>query len=125
MKTINAVLMVIAVLLLVAGCAQTQDSSASMPATIEEEGSTLPVGSSVSVMLENNAFSPADVVIKAGDSVEWLNKDNGDHTLTFDNGEVDELLSDGASFSHTFTEAGEYAYNCKIHSGMQGKVIVE
>jgi plastocyanin len=33
-------------------------------------------------------------------------------------------LGPGASFLHTFTTAGTYAYHCRIHSGMTGTVIV-
>jgi plastocyanin len=28
-------------------------------------------------------------------------------------------------FSHTFSRAGDYKYDCTIHSGMNGEVIVQ
>jgi plastocyanin len=34
-------------------------------------------------------------------------------------------LTKGASFSHTFTTAGTYAYVCTIHSGMDGRIDVK
>ena len=46
------------------------------------------------------------------------------HTVTFENGDIDEQLTPGATFAYTFTEKGEFRYFCKFHPEMLGTVIV-
>ena len=81
-----------------------------------------------------NAFDPNTVSVKVGDTVTWTNGDATMHTVTsgtsannvgtpdgtFDSG----FLAEGATWSYTFTEAGEFPYFCKPHPWMIGKVIV-
>jgi plastocyanin len=79
-------------------------------------------------------FSPADVVITAGDSVHWSGLAGGFHTVA----EVDDGSATtwnggfhspgGASeFTHLFDTPGVYYYVCEPHagSGMRGTVTVE
>jgi nitrite reductase (NO-forming) len=82
-----------------------------------------------------NAFDPNTVTVKVGDTVTWTNGDTTMHTVTsgtstgtagtpdgtFDSG----FLPEGATWSHTFTEAGEFPYYCTPHPWMVGKVIVQ
>ena len=78
-----------------------------------------------------SCFLPSEVTIGVGDSVTWHNDSSVAHTVTsgnpqdgpdglFDTG----LFLGGDTFSHTFTEAGEYQYFCSIHPWMTGTVIV-
>ena len=81
-----------------------------------------------------NAFDPNTITIKVGATVTWTNRDTMLHTVTsgtsaglagtpddrFDSG----FLAAGATWSYTFTEAGEFPYFCTPHPWMQGKVIV-
>lgn len=82
----------------------------------------------VEVKIEGFAFVPADITIKAGDTVTWTNLDKVQHTATstsapesFDSG----LLKQGESWSFTFTTPGVYAYDCTPHPRMIGMVTVE
>ena len=118
----NTIIIMIAVLLLVVSCTAPQQQKV-MENTAEESAST-GQRSVVPVTVENFAFSPTDVEITVGSTVEWSNKDGMGHTVTFDTLDVDEQLPAGGSVTHTFTQAGEYTYHCSIHSSMQGKVIV-
>lgn len=91
----------------------------------------------VEVEMENVAFVPKEITIKVGDTVRWTNNDPVVHTVTSgDPGDADEgaLFDSGDiiqfdSFTHQFTEAGEFIYHCRRHSqtpAMVGaKVIVE
>lgn len=67
-------------------------------------------------------FSPASTSVPIGGTVHWCwTGDN--HSVTFagfDSGVQDT----GATFSHTFAAAGTFAYHCKVHSSMQGTVVV-
>ena len=91
-----------------------------------------PVGTSVpGCETTNECWTPASVTINAGDTVEWTNSDTAAHTVTgglpadgpsgvFDS----SLFMAGATFSHTFEEAGSYDYFCMVHPWMVGDVQV-
>lgn len=77
------------------------------------------------VRIAGFAFSPAARSAKVGESVTWTNKDGTTHTVTADEGAFDAgSLAPGKSFSFTFDQAGTFAYHCKIHPRMTGKVTV-
>jgi len=70
-------------------------------------------------------YKPANLQVKAGTTVTFTNSDTFAHTVTakdksFDSGNMDE----GATFEHTFAEAGTFEYLCAIHNSMTGKVTV-
>ena len=86
------------------------------------------------------AFEPANLTIKAGDTVTWVNNKMAPHNVIFDAAQVpggkavaDELsqeqltFSPGESYSSTFSDPGEYTYFCAPHrgAGMVGKIVVE
>ena len=80
------------------------------------------------VAIQNFAFAPQTLTVKAGTKVTWTNNDSAPHTVTstdgpstsasptglFDSGQ----MNSGASFSFTFTKAGTYYYECTIHASM-------
>ncbi len=77
------------------------------------------------VAMQNFAFQPATIQVKAGTAVTWTNQDSASHTVTFRNGMKDSgMLRQGQSFSYTFTQPGTYAYYCAYHANMAGDVIV-
>jgi plastocyanin len=57
--------------------------------------------------------------------VSWLNNSTVDHTVTSNTALFDEYLEPGSRFEYTFTEEGNYSYECKLHPGMTGTIIVE
>jgi plastocyanin len=83
---------------------------------------------SISVIIQNFAFNPPNIVVPPGTTVTWVNADRAPHTVTatdpagaFDSG----TLQPGQSFSFTFTQPGTtYAYYCAIHPSMTGTVTV-
>ena len=76
---------------------------------------------------QNFSFSPANITIKPGTRVVWINRDSTPHTATANNGRSFDSgrLGPGQRFSHTFTTAGKKAYHCEIHSSMKGSVTVK
>lgn len=78
------------------------------------------------------AFQPANLTIKAGDTVKWVNNKLPPHNIIFE-GEAaskshDKLLfSPGESYEVTFDKAGTYSYYCAPHrgAGMAGKILVQ
>ena len=78
------------------------------------------------VTIENYAFNPSTININVGETVTWTNKDSAPHRIVSDSGNElgSNTLSNGGTYSHTFTVAGTYDYHCSIHTSMKGKVIV-
>lgn len=78
------------------------------------------------VAISGFAFAPATVNAAVGDTVTWTNQDSAPHTVSatagggFDSGN----MATGATFSHTFSSAGTFAYRCNIHPEMTGSVVV-
>ncbi len=82
-------------------------------------------GSTV-VVIRGFAFEPAEVRVRAGDRVTWINCDEERHTSTADEGAWSSpLLPPGETFTYEFDAAGEFPYHCEPHSFMTGAVIVE
>jgi len=76
------------------------------------------------VRIINFAFAPRDITVTAGDAVRWTVV-GGTHSATSGAGVWDSPdLRSGAVFEETFPEPGEYAYHCRIHTFMQGRVLV-
>jgi plastocyanin len=85
--------------------------------------------------LTDTAYQPNPVQVSVGDTVTWTNDDTQPHTVTSgQNGQPDgrfdsspnfnPLLAPGDTFSHTFTEAGQYPYYCALHPNQVGRVTV-
>lgn len=78
------------------------------------------------ITIKNFAFDPNILTIKNGENVTWTNEDSTSHIVKEDNGLFESnTLSNGQSFTYTFTIVGIYNYTCAIHPSMKGKVIVE
>lgn len=85
-------------------------------------------GDSVAARVEMRqiAFTPREVRIRAGQSVEWINRDPVVHTATAnDNSWGSELLQEGGRYVRRFDQPGRYPYKCLPHPMMTGVVIVE
>src|SRR5690606_40887857 len=102
------------------------------PAFAAEVAADIKSGSS---SLTTDAYSPNPIEINVGDTVTWTNRDSTPHTVTsgtagtpdgkFDSSpNFNPLMAPQQTFSHTFTEAGEFPYYCGLHPNMVGTVIV-
>ena len=80
-----------------------------------------------SITISNFAFSPNTLTVSVGDKVIWTNGDSVPHTVTSDSGNElgSSTLSNGQTYSHTFSTAGTYTYHCSIHKMMTGTIIVQ
>ena len=82
-------------------------------------------GNVVSVNIKDFKFVPADITVKVGDTVKWTNEDSAAHTVeSSDKVLKSDELSQGDTFSYTFTNAGKHDYVCGIHKSMHGSVTV-
>jgi plastocyanin len=81
-------------------------------------------GMSATITVADDNFSPTPVTILKGGSVTWNFSTNTGHTVTFDDG-TGSGVQTGGSYSKTFAAAGTYNYQCSIHYGMYGQVVVQ
>lgn len=78
------------------------------------------------VVIKDFSFTPANLSIKAGDTVTWVNEDSAKHSAwdstnnAFDTG----LLSTGQSAALTFASAGSFNYRCRPHGNMRGTITI-
>jgi plastocyanin len=77
------------------------------------------------VRIESLKFSPTDLEVELGDSVNWINEDNVAHTVTFENAMLDQHLENKGEVELFVNAVGELRYFCVYHPGMQGKVVVK
>lgn len=83
-------------------------------------------GDTLEIAIVNFSFSPKEVTIKKGTTVTWTNQDSVIHTATSDTGVFDSgNLSQGQSFSYTFSTAGTFPYVCTPHkANMKATIVV-
>lgn len=122
---------ILVVLIALSACASrvaTSPAPATSAPAIAAPETAAPVksGNEVKVNISGFAFDPATVTIKVGDTVTWINQDAAVHTVAAaDNSWTSADLAKGASYSHTFTSAGTFAYICGVHHSMKGTVVVQ
>ncbi len=104
----------------------------SINASAETQVTITVYASSPNCVDNETCYSPSELTTLAGSNVTWLNDSGVIHTVTsgnpqegpdgiFDSG----IIMSGDTFSHTFTEAGNYQYFCTVHPWMTGTIIVE
>jgi amicyanin len=80
----------------------------------------------VTVGIDHNTFIPSEITVAPGTTVTWVNNEAMPHTVVDQNKEFrSKIIAKQATFSFTFTTAGDYDYLCSIHPNMKGKVIVK
>ena len=78
------------------------------------------------VKIDNFAFAPHHLTVKAGTTVTWTNEDDIPHTVTSSKKVFrSKALDTNDKFSFTFTTPGEYKYFCSVHPHMTGAIVVE
>ena len=86
------------------------------------------------ITIQQFAFSPSRIEVKAGTTVRWQNGDPFRHTVTsgetsgpenVPDGRFDENLArKGSAATVTFAEQGTFTYFCRQHNAMDGTVVV-
>ncbi|HEU5062526.1 MAG TPA: cupredoxin domain-containing protein [Solirubrobacterales bacterium] len=76
------------------------------------------------VAIKGFAFKPATLKVSRGTRVTFANSSDVPHTAT-GGGFDTKRIAPGASATVKFGKRGSFAYHCKIHPFMKGKVVVE
>ncbi len=96
------------------------------PLTVETPPETVSVSDNT-ILIRKNTFSPANITVKIGSTVRWVNYDDHPHRIEFaDKGFTTStfLLGSSQSASQRFDRPGKFDYSCMIHPEMQGQVEV-
>lgn len=80
------------------------------------------------VILQAASFNPTSIQTTVGGTITWSNTSGIVHNVTFEPGTgAPSNIPDHSSGSNqrTFNTAGNFAYSCTIHPGMDGQVVVQ
>ncbi len=103
---------VLALVVLLSGCTQSQAPSQSQQSVVVVE-------------IRDSAFDPETVKVNPNTTVRWVSESNRVHTVVFEDGVASGKLEKGDTFERMFSEKGVYKYYWSIHLSMKGTVIVE
>lgn len=96
---------------------------AALPLQAADEATT----PSVEIGIQNYRFEPAELKVKAGTTVRWINfEKRTSHSVLF-TGEgsfESERMFPGESWEHLFDKPGIYLYTCGPHPEMRGRIEV-
>lgn len=134
-KTVAATFLAVATVLFLTACSGTSSHPAPTPTSTPPTSSTSPGSGTADapagapqIVIDNFAFSPANLSVTPGQTVTVVNKDSTTHTLTattskaFDTGDI----APGKTGTFTApTTPGSYPYICTIHQFMHGTLTVE
>jgi plastocyanin len=79
---------------------------------------------SVQVTISNLQYSPAEIKVKSGDTVVWVNKDFVAHTAIVAGG-WDVNIESEKSARLVLRKPGAFDYYCRFHPNMTGRIIVQ
>ena len=80
----------------------------------------------IEVNIDQFAFAPQRITVKAGTTVTWINDDDVPHTVAASSRFFrSKPLDTKDKFSFTFTTPGAYEYFCSLHPHMTGTIVVE
>jgi plastocyanin len=106
-------------------------SSSSKPAGGGATSSSALAGSAAAaapdtIEIKNFSFSPMSLTVPVGTKVTWKFDDSAQHTVSADDKSfVSPAMSNGQTYSYTFTKSGTFQYICSIHQYMKGTVVVQ
>jgi plastocyanin len=94
------------------------------PRSGDAAGAGATASATKTVSIKGFAFKPATVKVNRSATVAFANSSDVPHTAT--GGSFDtKRIAPGKSATVRFNKRGTFAYHCKIHPFMKGKVVVE
>jgi plastocyanin len=134
MKPFLVALGIVVMLILVCGCTQSPPAQPPVTTTAAPAVTTLhqtpvvettPSVSDNTINIRKKTFIPANITIRAGETVRWVNGDDFPHRIQFaDSRYATVLMGASQSASQRFDRPGVFEYTCLIHPEMHGTVSV-
>lgn len=89
-----------------------------------QEVQNKPLHNTDTVTIKQMQFKPAELAVKTGDTIIWVNNDLVDHNVKEEKNNLfySDTLKVGNSWKWVVT--GDADYICTIHPSMKGKIIV-
>jgi plastocyanin len=78
----------------------------------------------IQIVMENLVISPAEASLKAGDTIEWINKDVFAHTATARNGDFDVTIPPKKTVTSVVKKPGTVEYYCRFHPNMKAVLTI-
>jgi plastocyanin len=97
-------------------------------AVVRDAGATGPTAqasATKTVDINHFAFHPPTLTVKKGARVAFHNSSGTTHTATRAGSFDTKLIKPGKTVVVRFTHKGTFAYHCKIHPFMKGKIVVQ
>jgi len=78
------------------------------------------------VTMEGVQYSPAELTVRRGDTVVWVNKDPFPHTATADDKSFNSgSIAVNGNWKYVATKDGVHSFSCSFHPTMKGKLTVK
>jgi plastocyanin len=81
-----------------------------------------PALAATTVKVDDNKFKAKSVQVAKGATVTWKWVGADAHNVHFKH--FHSKTQNKGTYKHTFTKAGTFRYQCTLHDGMTGKVVV-
>jgi manganese oxidase len=116
-----------------AGCGGGGGGGSSSTPASSAPASSAPAasGKSATVEMKNIQFNPKTLTVSKGTTVTWKNSDSVAHDVTKQTGPGPKFQSgtgdigSGGTFKTTFNDPGTIKYECTVHPGMTGTIVVK
>jgi len=90
------------------------------------KGARVAAASDKVVRIDNFTFIPDRLVVRAGETVTWVNEEDIPHAVAAtDKTFRSRALDTDDKYSFTFTSPGVYEYFCSMHPHMKATIVVE
>lgn len=110
---------------MLAGCGSSQSSSSQSAQGTQTSAAAASGGAVVHVVIKNYAYSPAQVTVKPGTKLVFINRDGTAHTATSTSPPLDTgSIQPGGQATVTVRAPGTYHYICQFHPFMHGTIRV-
>ena len=93
--------------------------------TAQKGAASAVTGPVAAAEIRTMSFIQKRIEVSAGTTITWTNNDPLIHTVTADDGSWGSgAIEPGKTWSHTFTQPGEFAFHCTPHPFMKAIVVV-
>jgi plastocyanin len=76
------------------------------------------------IEMQNMRFGPVPAIVKAGDTIIWVNRDLVPHTATARDRSFDVVIPSRGSAATVVRRAGTISFYCRYHPVMRSQLIV-